>query len=142
MARRPDFCVLAGMAIKPSTAKVIDLDAAFDAAPIETAEGLAIWATVTIEYALAGLRPTVSIRVPVPWNENESHDRRRSQALRCARQLIEHACRAAGIGPQEPETGMDTIAAAIEAIVPPALEGVTQELGLTKPTRKPTSSVR
>jgi len=123
--------------MKPSSAKVIDLDTAFDAAPVQTVDGLAIWATVTIEYALAGLRPSVNIRVPVPWNENDSHERRRSQALRCARQVIEHACRAVGIGPQEAESSLDAIADAIEEIAPPALEGVTQELGLAKPTAKP-----
>lgn len=133
----PCLRVLAGMAIKPSAAKVIDLDTAFDAAPVETTEGLAIWATVTIEYTLAGLTPSVNIRVPVPWNENEGHQSRRSQALRCARQLIEHACRAVGIEPQEADTSVEAIADAIEEIAPRALEGVTQELGLAKPTTKP-----
>ena len=54
------------MVLKLSTAKVTDLDAAFDAAPVETADGPIIWATVTIEYAISGLSPALSIKVPVP----------------------------------------------------------------------------
>ena len=125
------------MAIKPSAAKVVDLDAAFDAAPVETPDGPIIWGTVTIEYTLGTLAPTVNIRVPVPWKDGESPDQRRAQALRCARQLIEHACRAAGVGPQEFEIGSDTIDDVIEAITPAGLEGVAQELGLAKPTTHP-----
>ncbi len=130
------------MVLKPSTAKVVDLDAAFDAAPVESAEGPIVWATVTITYILAGLTPAVTIRVPVPWRDSESPDQRRAQALRCARQLIEHACRAAGVVPQDAEPDTDTMDDVIEAITPTALEGVAQELGLTKPTTRPKARSR
>jgi hypothetical protein len=120
---------------------VTDLDAAFDAAPVETADGPIIWATVTIEYAISGLSPALSIKVPVPWNDAEIADQRRAQALRCARQLIEHACRAAGVGPQE-DASTGPIEDAIEAITPSALDGVAQELGLVESTTKPRQSRR
>ncbi len=130
------------MAIKPSAAKVVDLDTAFDAAPMESAGGPIIWASVTIAYTLAGLSPTVTIRVPVPWRDGESPDQRRAQALRCARQLIEHACRAAGVVPQDAEPDTDTLDDVVEAITPSALEGVAQELGLSKPTTRPKARCR
>jgi hypothetical protein len=91
---------------------------------------------VTIGYTLAALNPTVSIRVPVPWNDSENPDQRRAQALRYARQLIEHACRAAGVGPQETNVADDRIKNVIEGITP-ALQGVAQELGLATPTIEP-----
>lgn len=124
------------MTLKLSTAKIIDLDTAFDATPVETAQGQVIWATVTIEYILSGLKPAVQIRVPVPWDGSEDRDSRRGQALRCARQLIEHACRAAGVGPPETEQMLESIGQAMETIVPSTLEGISQELGLAKPTTK------
>jgi hypothetical protein len=120
------------MVIKPATAKVTNLDAAFDAAPIETTGGPAIWATVTIDYRLDGLTPTVSIRVPIPWNEHETEAERRGAALRCARQLIDHACRAAGVRAWEAESAADLA----DEILPAALEGIAQELGLATPATR------
>jgi hypothetical protein len=125
------------MPIKPGTAKIIDLDTTVEAVPSDTAEGPIVWATVLMEYALAGLAPLVTIRVPIPYQESDSELERRAQALRCARQLIDHACRAAGIGPAEPEAGDNGVAEAIESVTPPGLEGIAQELGLAKPTRQP-----
>ena len=89
------------MALKPSTAKITDFETSFDAVPVASAEGEVIWADVRIDYILAGLAPTVTIRVPVPWSERDTPDERKSKALRCARQLIDHACRAAGVGAAE-----------------------------------------
>ena len=128
------------MAPKLSSARIVDLDTTFDAAPIESADGSFIWVTVKIVYALGGLTPVATIRVPVSWDQEESQDQRRGRALRAARQLIDHACRAVGILPAEAETGpMENL---IEAITPDALDGVAQELGLTEPTRKPKSRRR
>jgi len=81
---------------------------------------------------LAGLTPTVTIRVPIPWDNGESAEMRKSKALRFARELIDHACQAAGAGAAEPKSRpkwvMDDIA--------PALEGITRELGLAEPTTR------
>jgi hypothetical protein len=90
---------------------------------------------VRIDYLLSGLTPMVTIRVPVPWRDGVSAEARKSHALRCARDLIDHACMASGIAsPQPPTSG---IAKTLEDFVPPSLEGVAQELGLTKPSTQP-----
>jgi hypothetical protein len=125
------------MALKSSTAKITDFETSFDAVPMASAEGDVIWADVRIDYILSGLTPTVTIRVPVPWNERETPEERKSKALRCARQLIDHACRAAGVSAAE--TGMDDSAVedVLHAVTPAALEGIAQELGLATPTAKP-----
>lgn len=123
------------MALKPSAARVIDLETMFDSDPQDSVEGPVIWATVKIVYALQGLSPALTIRVPVPWNAQESPAQRRAQALRSARQLIDHACRAGGIGPAEAET--DPVEDGMEGITPASLEGIAQELGLASPTTKP-----
>ena len=126
------------MPIKPAAAKITDLDTTIEAVPSDTPEGPIVWATVRIEYTLSGLAPLVTIRVPVPYKEGDSEMERRAEAIRCARQLIDHACRAAGVGAAEPETADDnSLENAIEAVTPSVLEGITQELGLAKPTRQP-----
>lgn len=125
------------MALKPSTAKITDSETSFDAVPVASAEGEVIWADVRIDYILSGLTPTVTIRVPLPWNESDTSEERKSKALRCARQLIDHACRAAGVG--SAETGIDDnpVEEVIDAVTPTALAGLAQELGLATPTAKP-----
>jgi hypothetical protein len=115
--------------IRPSTAKITDFETSFDAAPIASAEGEIVWADVRIDYRLSGLAPRVTIRVPVPWNADESAAQRKAAALRCARELIDHACRAAGVNQGEPETDG-------------ALEGIAQELGLAPPKTAPSRSRR
>ena len=124
------------MALKPSTAKIIDLDTSVDVVPVETREGQVVWATVKMEYTLAGLNPTVTICVPVPFRDGDTQDERRAQALRCARGLIDHACRAAGVGPTEaePEPLAESM---VETVEPSGLEGIAQELGLAEPTQAP-----
>ena len=124
------------MALKPATAKIVDLDTSVDVVPVQSREGPVVWATVKMEYTLAGLNPLVTICVPVPFKDGDTQDERRALALRCARQLIEHACRAAGVGPadNEPEEALEAIG---EEIAPSALEGIAQELGLAEPTRAP-----
>lgn len=124
------------MALKPATAKIIDLDTSVDVVPVESREGPIVWATVKMEYTLAGLNPLVTICVPVPFKDGDTQDERRAQALRCARQLIEHACRAAGVGPAEPNNE-GLAEAVVEGVAPSALEGIAQELGLSEPTTAP-----
>ena len=125
------------MALKPSTAKITDFETSFDAVPVASAEGEVIWADVRIDYILSGLAPTVTIRVPVPWNERDTPEDRKSKALRCARQLIDHACRAAGVGAAETEIDDSSVEEVLDAVTPTALEGLAQELGLATPTAKP-----
>ena len=125
------------MALKPSTAKITDFETSFDAVPVASAEGDVIWADVRIDYILSGLTPTVTIRVPVPWNERDTPEERKSKALRCARRLIDHACRAAGVGAAETETDDNPVEEVPDAFTPTALEGIAQELGLATPTSKP-----
>ena len=125
------------MAPKPSTATITDFETSFDAVPVASAEGEVIWADVRIDYILSGLTPTVTIRVPVPWNERDTPDERKSKALRCARQLIDHACRAAGVGAAETEIDDNRVDEVLDAVTPTALEGIAQELGLAAPTSQP-----
>ena len=125
------------MVFKMSSVKITDFETSFDVNPVATPKGEVIWADVRIDYILASLAPRVIIRVPVPWNADETMEQRRSKALRCARELIDHACRASSIAPAENESQTNSIAEAIEALTPTALQGVTQELGLAKPTIKP-----
>jgi hypothetical protein len=125
------------MALKPSTAKIVDLDTTVDVVPVQSQEGPIVWATVKMEYTLAGLKPVVTICVPVPWKADQSQDERRGQALSCARQLIEHACRAAGVGPAEPILDDSDLGDLREDGARPMLEGLAKELGLSKPTRRP-----
>lgn len=121
---------------KPSNAKITDFETTFDATPVPGPDGEVIWADVRIDYILSGLFPRVTIRVPVPWSPYETIDQRRSKALRCARELIDHACKASGV-PQEPDTSDTAAADVLESVTPPILEGVAQELGLAAPTTKP-----
>jgi hypothetical protein len=122
---------------KLAAAKITDFETSFDAVPVSTPDGEVIWADVRIDYILSGLTPCVTIRVPVPWSEQDGVDERKSKALRCARQLIDHACRAAGVAAPEAEGEADTIMEVLDAATPSALEGIAQELGLAKPTAQP-----
>jgi hypothetical protein len=103
------------MALKPSTAKITDFETSFDAVPAASAEGDVIWADVQIDYILSGLTPTVTIRVPIPWNQRDTPEERNSKALRCARQLIDHACRAAGVGAAETEMDDSSVEDVLDA---------------------------
>jgi hypothetical protein len=121
--------------LKPNSARVINLSTRFETLPVETSIGPVLWADVRIEYTLASLTPTVDIRVPVPFEKGRTEGERKSQALRSARMLIDHACQAAGVATDRPVS--DSGQNVIESIIPASLEGVAQELGLVKPTRKP-----
>jgi len=125
------------MALKPETAKITDLKTTFDAVPVTSAEGRVIWADVWIDYALSGLAPTVTIRVPIPWNERDTPEERKEMALHCARQLIDHACRASAMGGDQMGVGDRFLEEPLEAVTPSAREDFVQELGLAKPTTQP-----
>lgn len=125
------------MQIKPDSAKVIDLSTRFETLPVDTEVGPVLWADVEITYTLAGLTPTVDIRVPVPFEKGDSDAQRKSQALRNARLLIDHACQAAGVGRSEFSPRVETVAETLDAATPTVLEGIVQELGFASPTAKP-----
>jgi hypothetical protein len=75
--------------------------------------------------------------VPVPWNQRDTPEERKSKALRCARQLIDHACRAAGVDAAETEMHDSSVEEdVLDAVTPIALEGIAQELGSATPTIK------
>jgi len=122
------------MAQKLETATIVDFETSFDTQPVLSPEGEVVWADLRIDYILAGLTPTVTIRVPVPWDSRESVETRKSKALRCARELIDHACQASGAVAGEPAK---TRSKGVIDDIAPALEGIAQELGLTKPTTCP-----
>ena len=119
------------MAPKLPHAKISDLTVEVDAAPMDTALGEVAWATVAITYVSGGVEPTLAIRVPVPWAEPDKP----REALRRARQLIDHACAysdlnmTANVNAAPPEIFEETV-----------LEGLAQELGITPPATKPARS--
>jgi hypothetical protein len=123
------------MELKPQTAKVVGLATCFDPVGLETPLGQVRWATVQIDYAMAGLSPSVTIRVPVSVDQGAGEAELHSQALRNARLLIDHACRASGIGNEEPAAGP------VQSLIA-EMEGLAQELGLSDPTTRPKRPVR
>jgi len=128
------------MELKPTSAKVVEIKSALDAVPVETGIGPILWATVSIDYAMAGLSPHVDIRVPIPFEPGQADEERGRQALRSARLLIDHACQTSGIPTEKAAPGerQDFVA----EMLPASLQGVAQEPGITKPTSGPRGSVR
>jgi hypothetical protein len=124
------------MALKPATATITDFETSFDAVPIPTPDGDVIWADVRIDYTLSGLAPCVTIRVPVPWIESDTPEERKAKALQSARQLIDHACRAAGVSALELGE-KDTVVGDATPTEPSAMEGILQELGFESPSTQP-----
>jgi hypothetical protein len=118
--------------IKPDAAKVADLSTRFEALPEQTKIGPVLWADVEITYELAGLNPTVDIRVPVPFVEGQTDAERKRQALRNARLLIDHACQVGGVQADTPVNARAQIA--LKEMLPASLQGIAQELGLSDPT--------
>jgi hypothetical protein len=112
------------MAEKLPTAKISDLTVEVDPVSVDTSLGEVAWATVAITYVSGGVEPTLAIRVPVPAEEADKE----REALRRARQLIDHACTFPGLAQPVSAPGIleDTV-----------LEGVTQELGITPPATRP-----
>ena len=126
---------MSAMDLEPNTAHMIDLSTRFETLPVDTDAGPILWADIRIAYTLAGLDPTVDIRVPVPFEAGETDAQRKAKALRSARLLINHACQAAGVRADRPVSA--SIQEAIEGMIPTSLVGVAQELGLISPTTKP-----
>jgi len=112
--------------LKLRSAKITDLSVAFDPVPMVNPLGALLWAKLDIAYAASGLTPSLTMRVPVPFRENDSEAYRKEMALRAARQLIDHACVARQLGAEAP---------AQEA--PEILAGLAQELGIVAPTTRP-----
>lgn len=123
-------------ALHAGIAKVTDLEISFEAVPVQSAAGMMVWAEVQIAYTLSDLEPIVSIRVPIPWNDGDTPAERKGRTLRYARHLIDHACRAGGVGAHE-RAEASMIEDAVDAIAPPAYAGLAQELGLAKPANEP-----
>jgi hypothetical protein len=124
------------MPTRPTAPKITDFVTSFDAAPVMTAEGEVIWADVRIDYILSGLAPAVIIRVPVACRAGDTLEARKAQALRSARDLIDHACVAAAMSPvQSPG-----VTEALREMVPSSLEGGAQELGLVEPSTQSTKT--
>jgi hypothetical protein len=121
-----------------SKVKITDFETSFDALPVATPSGEVLWADVRIDYVLpGGLAPQVTIRVPVPYSVNDTADLRRSKALRNARELIDHACRAAGGVDSDDRTREAGGQAGPDASSDTGFQGIAQELGLTSPTTGP-----
>jgi hypothetical protein len=103
------------MALDLQSAKVNELTAMIDFKPVpkEQEEAKVIWATVQIYYDFVGLTPDISIHVPVQWRQGTSSSSIKAEALRSARDLLDHACSAPEIAttPQAmPKCGFQTAA--------------------------------
>lgn len=90
------------MAEKLPAAKISDLTVEIDSVPVDTSLGEVAWATVAITYVCGGVEPTLAIRVPVPWEEADKE----REALRRARELIDHACTFPGLAQPVSSPGM------------------------------------
>src|SRR3954471_2853907 len=101
--------------LKITSARVVNLETSLDAVPVDTPAGPVQWAIVTIDYTLAGLAPSVTIRVPMAWEPDRSPEQRGAAALRSARQLIDHACKAFGT---TAEPGESEVTQDIESALP------------------------
>ena len=115
------------MAESQPAARISDLTVELDSVPVDTPLGEVVWATVAITYVSGGVEPSLAMRVPVPWSEPDKE----REALRRARRLIDHACTFPGLTGTSPDILQDTV-----------LEGLTQELGITSPTSRPTRRQR
>ncbi len=117
--------------VKLGSAKIVDLSVSCEEAPVQLTSGAVLWASVTVTYAASGLLPSLRVRLPITWNENDTVEERKFLALRGARQLIDHACAASGLGMETPA------ASPVEDII----NGLAQELGVTTPAAKPPKPV-
>ena len=125
------------MKIKPNTAKLVDMQTRLDREAVHTPIGPVQWATVRLNYALAGLSPSLTIRVPIALDKPQSETERANQALRNARLVIDHACHQYGIASEE--AGAAPVG---KGSLPEVLEGLTQELGITEPHTRSNKSKR
>jgi hypothetical protein len=113
-----------------ASVKITELMTTVDNTVFQTSTGPMTWGTVEIFYVCDGLEPQVMIRVPVPIYETQSDEERRSEALRRARKLIDHACVTMEPSPAESPSAGEM------------LEGLSEELGILPPTTKPKQSRR
>jgi hypothetical protein len=118
--------------VKLRSAKIVDLSVSFEETPVQFSSGSALWASVTVTYAVAGLLPSLRIHLPIIWNKGDTIEERKSLALRGARELIDHACVASGLG-------MEAVAASPVADI---INGLSQELGLAEPSTQPPKPVK
>lgn len=109
---------------------IIDLVTSVESEVFQTDAGPMVWGAVEITYSCDGIEPRVSLRVPIPAIVSESNEIRRSEALRRARKLIDHACIA-----MEPPS-------APSLAIGEMLVGLSEELGLFSPTTRPRPSRR
>jgi hypothetical protein len=109
------------MASKLPTAKMIDLVTTVDTEVVHSATGPMVWGSVEIYYASDGLEPKVTIKIPIPAFDTQSDEQRRTETLRRARKLIDHACLT-----MEPQTEPQSVGEFIE--------GLAEELGVVPPT--------
>jgi hypothetical protein len=127
------------MELKPIGAKVVDVETSLEAVPVQTSVGPVLWATIRIDYALAGLSPHVDIRVPVSFDRGETDQDRARQALRNARLLIDHACQASGV--PGAKLVQEEVRDFLAEMLPTSLQGIGQELGIADPTTKPAKNM-
>ena len=128
------------MLLDPAAAKVSEILVSYDAVPQQPGTAPVIWATVEILYSLEGMSPHIAIRLPFMCTDDVGSEACRAQAIGAARALLSHACGAPGLAgsakTENPGSSAD-IDQDRETIGRRAFEGITQELGLTKPTSKP-----
>jgi hypothetical protein len=112
------------MASKMPRAKITDLITTVDSEIFASPAGPMVWGAIEIAYISEGLRPQIIIKVPVPVVASQTDEQRRAEALRRARNLINHACVA--IEPEPEKPGFREIA-----------EGLAEELGMLPPATAP-----
>ena len=128
------------MLLDPAAAKVSEILVSYDAIPQQPSTASVIWATVEILYSLEGMSPHIAIRLPFTRTDDVGSEACRAQTMGAARALLSHACSApgmVGLGKTENRSFSADIDHDTEPFRLHALEGITQELGLTKPTSKP-----
>jgi hypothetical protein len=113
-----EYGAAANAPMRMAAVKITELVTTVDSTVFQTATGPMAWGTVEIFYVSDGLEPQVTVRVPVPVYETQSDEERRTEALRRARKLIDHACVTVGPSPGESSSAGEM------------LEGLSEELGI------------
>ena len=122
------------MGLIPAATTITELRTVLDRGPMPSAGGKVIWADISIDFALSGMCPNISVRVPVPWSDSDSSEGRKEYALRLAREFFERACGALP-APHSALSREDAQVAAETAM--PGLADFVRELGLTPSTDLP-----
>ena len=123
-----EYGAAANAPMRMASVKITELMTTVDNTVFQTSTGPMAWGTVEIFYISDGLEPQVTVRVPVPVYETQSDEERRTETLRRARKLIDHACVTMGPSPAETSSAGEM------------LEGLSEELGILPPTTKPKRS--